>query len=93
MRLRAESDLWPEQQHTSASKLRIDGGHAAVEIRLPKGPSAAKRRLPHEPRHSTRLAAFKVPVKVAFWPETLPRNANGKIMKSALKQAFVKEQA
>ena len=26
-----------------------------------------------------RLAAFKVPVEVAFWPETLPRNANGKI--------------
>ena len=38
-----------------------------------------------------RLAAFKVPVKIAFWPETLPRNANGKIMKSELKQAFAKE--
>jgi long-chain acyl-CoA synthetase len=34
-----------------------------------------------------RLAAFKVPVKIVFWPETLPRNANGKIMKSDLKQA------
>ncbi len=28
-----------------------------------------------------KLAAFKVPVKVVFWPETLPRNANGKILK------------
>jgi long-chain acyl-CoA synthetase len=35
-----------------------------------------------------RLAAFKVPVRVLFWPETLPRNANGKILKSELKKAF-----
>jgi long-chain acyl-CoA synthetase len=35
-----------------------------------------------------RLAAFKVPVKVVFWPETLPRNANGKILKSELKKVF-----
>jgi long-chain acyl-CoA synthetase len=35
-----------------------------------------------------RLAAFKVPVKVVFWPETLPRNANGKILKSELKKLF-----
>jgi long-chain acyl-CoA synthetase len=36
-----------------------------------------------------RLAAFKVPVRVVFWHETLPRNANGKIMKSELKKIFV----
>jgi len=35
-----------------------------------------------------RLAAFKVPVRVVFWPETLPRNANGKILKSELKAVF-----
>ena len=35
-----------------------------------------------------RLAAFKVPVKVAFWPDMLPRNANGKILKSELKKVF-----
>lgn len=35
-----------------------------------------------------RLAAFKVPVKVAFWPETLPRNPSGKIMKSELRKVF-----
>ncbi len=35
-----------------------------------------------------RLAAFKVPVKVIFWPETLPRNANGKIVKSELRKLF-----
>ncbi|HEX3429310.1 MAG TPA: class I adenylate-forming enzyme family protein [Rhizomicrobium sp.] len=32
-----------------------------------------------------RLAAFKVPVKIVFWPESLPRNANGKIVKSELR--------
>ncbi|MDB5432794.1 MAG: long-chain-fatty-acid--CoA ligase [Caulobacter sp.] len=36
-----------------------------------------------------RLAAFKVPVRVVFWHETLPRNANGKIMKNELKKVFV----
>ena len=35
-----------------------------------------------------KLAAFKVPVKVEFWPETLPRNANGKILKTELKKVF-----
>ena len=35
-----------------------------------------------------RLASFKVPVKVAFWHETLPRNANGKILKNELKKVF-----
>ncbi len=38
-----------------------------------------------------RLAAFKVPVKVVFWPETLPRNANGKILKNELKKVFAPE--
>lgn len=35
-----------------------------------------------------KLAAFKVPVKIIFWPETLPRNANGKILKTDLKKVF-----
>jgi long-chain acyl-CoA synthetase len=38
-----------------------------------------------------RLAAFKVPVKIAFWPETLPRNANGKILKTELKKVFAED--
>jgi long-chain acyl-CoA synthetase len=40
-----------------------------------------------------RLAAFKVPVKVLFFRETLPRNPNGKILKNELKKLFVEEQA
>jgi acyl-coenzyme A synthetase/AMP-(fatty) acid ligase len=35
-----------------------------------------------------RLAAFKTPVRIVFLAETLPRNANGKILKSELKALF-----
>jgi len=38
-----------------------------------------------------RLAAFKVPVKIIFWHETLPRNANGKILKADLRKLFLEE--
>jgi long-chain acyl-CoA synthetase len=38
-----------------------------------------------------RLASFKVPVKIEFWPEPLPRNANGKILKTELKKVFAPE--
>ncbi len=37
---------------------------------------------------AAHLAAFKVPVKVAFWPEPLPRNPHGKILKAELKRVF-----
>ncbi|MGP0057775.1 MAG: class I adenylate-forming enzyme family protein [Beijerinckiaceae bacterium] len=39
---------------------------------------------------SERIAAFKVPVKIIFSDSILPRNANGKIVKSELKRLFVK---
>jgi long-chain acyl-CoA synthetase len=35
-----------------------------------------------------RLAAFKVPVHIVMQRETLPRNANGKIMKRELRPLF-----
>ena len=35
-----------------------------------------------------RLAAFKVPVKIVFCREILPRNPNGKILKSELRALF-----
>ena len=37
---------------------------------------------------AARLAAFKVPVEVRFWDGPLPRNANGKILKTELKALF-----
>jgi long-chain acyl-CoA synthetase len=47
-----------------------------------------------ELRHhvAQKLAAFKVPVDVVFWPETLPRNANGKITKKELKAQIERPQ-
>lgn len=38
---------------------------------------------------ASRLAAFKVPVKVVFWDGTLPRNPAGKILKNDLKKVFI----
>jgi len=39
-----------------------------------------------------RLAAFKVPVRILFWHEMLPRNPSGKILKTELKKVFEKPQ-
>jgi steroid-24-oyl-CoA synthetase len=38
-----------------------------------------------------RLAAFKVPVKIVFAPDALPRNPTGKLMKRDLKRFFVQQ--
>jgi long-chain acyl-CoA synthetase len=65
------------------------GEEPAAVVHLKPGGAATEQEL--RAWVKARLAAFKVPVKVAFWPETLPRNANGKIMKSELKQAFAKQ--
>jgi Acyl-CoA synthetases (AMP-forming)/AMP-acid ligases II len=62
------------------------GEEPAAVVHLRPGGKATEEELRELVR--SRLAAFKVPVKVAFWPETLPRNANGKIMKAELKAAF-----
>lgn len=35
-----------------------------------------------------KLAAYKVPVRILFWPEPLPRNAQGKILKRELRKLF-----
>lgn len=37
---------------------------------------------------SSRLAAFKVPSKVFWHPEELPRNATGKVLKKDLREAY-----
>jgi long-chain acyl-CoA synthetase len=56
-------------------------------VTLKPGASATEQEL--RAFVAERLAAFKVPTKVVFWHETLPRNANGKIMKNELKKIFV----
>ncbi|MCR5874160.1 acyl--CoA ligase [Phenylobacterium sp. J426] len=65
------------------------GEEPAAVVSLRPGGQATEQELKDLVR--SKLAAFKVPVKVAFWPETLPRNANGKIMKGELKVAFAVE--
>ena len=67
------------------------GEEPGAVVTLKPGASATEADLrAHVAEH---LAAFKVPVKIKFWHETLPRNANGKILKNELKKLFVDEQA
>ncbi len=63
------------------------GEEPGAVVTLKPGASATEAEL--RAFVAERLAAFKVPVKVVFWHETLPRNANGKIMKNELKKVFV----
>ncbi len=70
---------------------RTLGEEPGAVVTLKPGASATEDELrAHVAEH---LAAFKVPVKVKFWHETLPRNANGKILKNELKKLFEEEQA
>ncbi len=59
------------------------GEEPLAVVHLKPGASATAEELRHF--CAQKIAAFKVPVDVVFWPETLPRNANGKIVKKELK--------
>ena len=65
---------------------RILGEEPGAVVTLKPGTQATEAEL--RAHVAERLAAFKVPVSVKFWHETLPRNANGKILKSELKKLF-----
>jgi long-chain acyl-CoA synthetase len=67
------------------------GEEPAAVVTLKPGAEATEQEL--RAFVAERLAAFKVPIKVVFWHETLPRNANGKIMKNELKKLFVEQAA
>ena len=67
------------------------GEEPAAVVTLKPGAEATEKEL--RAFVAERLAAFKVPVKILFWHETLPRNANGKILKNELKKLFVNEGA
>jgi long-chain acyl-CoA synthetase len=62
------------------------GEEPAAVVHLAPGESATEAELRDWVR--ARLAPFKVPVRVAFVAETLPRNANGKILKRELRGYF-----
>lgn len=65
---------------------RTLGEEPAAVVHLAPGTEASEAELQAWVRE--RLAAFKVPVAIRFVKETLPRNANGKILKSELKALF-----
>ncbi len=65
------------------------GEEAGAVVHLKPGETATESELRAFVRE--RLAGFKVPVKVVFWPQVLPRNANGKIIKTELKKVFAPE--
>ncbi|HEY8615521.1 class I adenylate-forming enzyme family protein [Phenylobacterium sp.] len=67
------------------------GEEPAAVVHLRPGGQATEQELRELVR--SKLAAFKVPVKVIFWPEPLPRNANGKILKTELKKVVAPEPA
>ncbi|MDP3488964.1 MAG: class I adenylate-forming enzyme family protein, partial [Phenylobacterium sp.] len=65
---------------------RTLGEEPAAVVTLKPGAEVTEQELRgHVAEH---LAAFKVPIAVKFWHETLPRNANVKILKNELKKLF-----
>jgi acyl-CoA synthetase (AMP-forming)/AMP-acid ligase II len=65
---------------------RVLGEVPAAVVHLCPGCKASEGELQDFVR--ARLAGFKVPVMVRFSDTVLPRNANGKILKSELRQMF-----
>ena len=65
---------------------RTLGEEPAAVVHLAPGASATEAELQAWVRE--RLAAFKVPVAIRFVDATLPRNANGKILKRELAALF-----
>jgi long-chain acyl-CoA synthetase len=65
---------------------RTLGEEPVAVVHLAPGMSAGEAELQAFVRD--RIAAFKVPVAIRFSAETLPRNANGKILKKELKALF-----
>lgn len=62
------------------------GEEPAAVVHLAPGSHADEAEL--QQWVAERLAKFKVPVRIAFCAETLPRNANGKILKKDLLALF-----
>jgi long-chain acyl-CoA synthetase len=70
---------------------RTLGEEPVAVVTLKPGAEATEQEL--RAHLAERLAAFKVPVEIRFWRETLPRNPNGKILKNELKKLFLEEPA
>jgi long-chain acyl-CoA synthetase len=68
---------------------RTMGEEPAAVVALRPGASASEAEL--KAHVAARLAAFKAPVQIRFWPDALPRNAAGKILKHELRLLFAKD--
>ncbi len=67
------------------------GEEPAAVVHLAPGSHASEAEL--QAWVGERIAAFKVPVAIRFVEQTLPRNANGKLLKTELKTLFAGEGA
>jgi long-chain acyl-CoA synthetase len=85
-----ENALYEHPAVTDAALIGIPhrtlGEEPAAVVHLAPGTSATEAELQDWVR--ARLAPFKVPVRIVFVTDTLPRNANGKILKRELKSLF-----
>ena len=65
---------------------RVLGEQPAAAVRLAPGKTVDEAGLTQWV--SDRLARFKVPVRILFLPDMLPRNANGKVLKAVIREMF-----
>ena len=70
---------------------RTLGEEPAAVVHLAPGTTASEDEL--KSWVGARLAPFKIPIRIIFSAETLPRNANGKILKSDLRKLFEQQPA
>ncbi|OYU33601.1 class I adenylate-forming enzyme family protein [Novosphingobium sp. PASSN1] len=85
--IEVENVLYEHPAVTDAALVGIPhrtlGEEPAAVVYLAPGTEASEEEL--RAFVAARLAGFKVPVRIAFTEATLPRNANGKILKSELR--------
>ena len=85
-----ENILYEHAAVTDAALIGIPhqtlGEEPAAVVHLAPGEAATEEEL--KAWVGARLAKFKVPVRIVFCTDTLPRNANGKILKRELQPLF-----
>jgi acyl-CoA synthetase (AMP-forming)/AMP-acid ligase II len=85
--IEVENALYEHPAVTDAALVGVPhrtlGEEPAAVVYLAPGSQASEAEL--KAFVAARLAGFKVPVRIAFSAETLPRNANGKILKNELR--------